>query len=100
MIVCDRVCYSSEFRKYMSDEAAGGVRVCHDAIVTGRCIDCSETITGELGVRMIFPIEGPGLEILITDAKRNHVHPIARIELHLIPFVVPHALPLPPAGSA
>ena len=84
----------------MNDEAAGAIRVVHDAIVTGRCIDCSETFTGELGVRMIFPIEGPGLEILISDAKRNQFHPIARIELHLIPFVVPHALPLPPAGSA
>jgi hypothetical protein len=88
------------FEKYMSDEAAGTIRVCHDAIVTGRCVDCNEVFTGEIGVRMIFPIEGPGLEILITDTKRNQVHSIARIELHLIPFVVPRALPLPPAGSA
>jgi hypothetical protein len=84
----------------MSNEAAGAVRVCHDAIVTGLCIDCETSFTGEIGVRMIFPIEGPGLEILITDPKRNEVHPIARIELHLIPFVVARPLPLPPAGSA
>lgn len=84
----------------MSEVAAGAVRVFHDAIVTGRCIDCGQTFTGEIGIRAIFPTDGPGLEIMITNPKRNEVHTIARVELHRIPQVVGHMVPLPPAGSA
>jgi hypothetical protein len=49
---------------------------------------------------MIFPSEGPGLEIVIANPKRNEIHPIARVELHLIPIVYETVVPLPPAGSA
>jgi hypothetical protein len=84
----------------MTREAAGAVRIVHDSVVTGRCIDCGETFTGAIGIRMIFPTEGPGLEIMITNPKRNEVHAIARIELKFIPMVVEYEVPLPPAGSA
>jgi hypothetical protein len=80
--------------------AAGAVRTFRDAVVTGRCIDCGEIFTGELGVRMIFPTEGPSLEIVIAYAKRNEVHAIARVEVYLIPIVREMVVPLPPAGSA
>jgi|HubBroStandDraft_5_1064220.scaffolds.fasta_scaffold45195_1 hypothetical protein len=84
----------------MSEVAAGAVRIFRDAIIVGRCIDCGETLTGELGIRAIFPDEGPGLEIMITNPKRNEIHPIARVPIHDIPVYAEHALPLPPAGSA
>jgi hypothetical protein len=84
----------------MSEVAAGAVRVFHDAIVTGRCIDCGQTFTGEIGIRAIFPTAGPGLEIMITNPKRNEVHAIARVNIYDIPVVVSHMLPLPPTGSA
>jgi hypothetical protein len=80
--------------------AAGAFRKFHDAVVTGRCIDCGDTFTGELGVRMIFPTEGPSLEIVIAHAKRNEVHAIARVEVYLIPIVYETVVPLPPAGEA
>jgi hypothetical protein len=80
--------------------AAGAVRTVRDAVITGRCIDCGETFTGEIGIRVIGLIAGPGLEIVVANPKRNEIHAIARVELHLIPFVVDNVVPLPPAGSA
>jgi hypothetical protein len=71
-----------------------------DAIVTAKCIDCALTFTGELGVRFIDPDDGPGLEIVVADSKRNEIHPIARVEIHLIPVAHEATAPLPPTGSA
>jgi hypothetical protein len=84
----------------MTEEATGAIRIFQDAIIIGRCIDCGETFTGEIGIRVIFPTEGPGLEIMITNPKRNEIHPIARVKIYDIPVYVEHAPPLPPAGQA
>ncbi len=76
------------------------VRVFPDAVVTGRCIDCHETFTGELGVRFIAADIGPGLEIVVINTKRNEIHPLARVEINLVPIAQANTVPLPPAGSA
>jgi hypothetical protein len=72
-----------------------------DAVVTAKCIDCKLMFTGELGVRFIDPpADAPGLEIVVIESKRNEVHAIARVEIHLIPIARAPIVPLPPAGSA
>ena len=72
-----------------------------DAVVTAKCIDCGLEFRGPLGVRFIDPpAEGPGLEIVVVEPKRNEIHAIARIEIQLVPVVHEARAPLPPTGSA
>jgi hypothetical protein len=86
--------------KKSTDGTHAQARTFHDVTITARCIDCERMFTGFLAVRFIRPAEGPGLEILVADQKRNEAHAIARVELHLIPIVTIDDAPLPPAGSA
>lgn len=72
-----------------------------DAIVTAKCIDCGLEFNGPLGVRFIEPIDdGPGIEIVVVEPKRNEIHAIARVEIHLVPVAREPIAPLPPTGSA
>lgn len=81
-------------------QATEPLRTFPDTTITARCIDCDEEFTGLLAVRFIRPADGPGLEILVADEKRNEAHAIARVQIHLVPIVMIDDVPLPPAGSA
>lgn len=87
-------------KKKNGDPATEVLRTFPETTVTARCIDCDLEFTGVLAVRLIRPAEGPGLEILVADEKRNEAHAIGRVQLHLIPIVTLDDVPLPPAGHA
>jgi hypothetical protein len=75
-------------------------RTFDDAIVTAKCMDCELEFTGPLGVRVVETIEGPTLEIVVVASKRNEIHAIARVDVHLVPVTRAPIAPLPPTGSA
>lgn len=82
----------------MTDSPA---RTFPDAIVTAKCVDCDREFTGPLGVRVVdSPGDFPILEIVVVESKRNEIHPIARIDVHLVPVARDPIPPLPPTGSA
>lgn len=60
-----------------------------NTIVTASCMDCDREFTGSLAVRFIDVPGGPCLEVVVVDPKRNEAHPIARVQVALVPTVCP-----------
>jgi len=53
--------------------------------VTGVCMDCDRTFTGQLGVRFVMICETRGIEVCIIAA--DEIHAIARVKCEDCPTV-------------
>lgn len=62
-------------------------RTFDQAVVTALCMDCGLEFTGPIGLRLLEGVEGPGVEIVVVDDKRNEIHTVVRVKRDLIPTV-------------
>jgi hypothetical protein len=62
------------------------MRACVGSVARGICMVCHEEIAGELGLKCVIIGGVPGIMVLIDG--RDGAHPIACVQLDVIPVVV------------